>query len=83
MNRLVRIALTLFASATILILLVSQRLKQLKIEIEGGLAEEVARSEGQMVTMGVIIGGVLAASGFVLIIIAIARSRKKNLPRNE
>ena len=65
MNRLIRIALTLFASATILTLLVSQRLNKLKLEIEGGLAEEAARSEGQMITIGVIAAGVMAAIGFV------------------
>lgn len=78
MNRLVRIALTLFASATILIILVRQRLNQVE-----GMADEVVRSEAQMAAVGIIIAGALAAAGFVLIIISIARSRKKNLPRNE
>jgi hypothetical protein len=83
MNRLVRIALTLFASATILVLLVSQRLKKLKIDIEGGLAEEAARHEGQMIIVGTILCGMLAATGFVLLIVAVTRSRKKNLPNHE
>ncbi|MEP4076419.1 hypothetical protein [Haloferula sp.] len=78
MNRLVRIALTLFASSTILIILIKQRLK--KVE---GLADELVRDETQMAALGIIIAGALAAGGFVLIIIAIARARKKNLPRNE
>lgn len=78
MNRLVRIALTLFASSTILIILIKQRLK--KVE---GLTDELIRDETQMAALGVIIAGALAAGGFVLIIVAIARSRKKNLPRNE
>ena len=84
MNRLVRIALTFFASATILIILVFQRLKKLQVDIDGGrLAEEAARQEGQMVMLGVIVAGALAAGGFVLIIVAVAKSRKKNLPSHE
>jgi multisubunit Na+/H+ antiporter MnhB subunit len=75
MNRLVRIALTLFASSTILVFLIRQRLKQAE-----GLAEEALRNETQMASIGVIIAGALAAGGFVLIIIALARTRKKNLP---
>jgi hypothetical protein len=78
MNRLVRIALTLFASSTILIFLVRQRLKDIE-----GLADDVVRSEAQMAAIGIMIAGTLAAAGFVLIIISIARSRKKNLPENE
>jgi len=78
MNRLVRIALTLFASSTILIILVKQRLN--KVE---GLADEVVREEAQMAALGIIIAGALAIGGFVLIILAIARSRKKKLPKNE
>lgn len=75
MNRLVRIALTLFVSSTILILLIKQRLKEAE-----GLAEEALRNEAQMAAVGVIIAGALAAGGFVLIIVALARSRKKKLP---
>ena len=78
MNRLVRIALTLFASSTILIFLVKQRLKEIE-----GMADELVKSEAQMAAVGVIIAGSLAAAGFILIIIAIARSRKKALPKNE
>lgn len=78
MNRLIRIALTLFASSTILVFLVRQRLE--KVE---GLAEETVRSEAQMAAIGIIIAGALAAVGFVLIIVSIARSRKERLPRNE
>ena len=78
MNRLVRIALTLFASSTILIFLVKQRLKEIE-----GMADELVKSEAQMAAVGVIIAGSLAAPGFILIIIPIARSRKKALPKNE
>ncbi|MEM1083756.1 MAG: hypothetical protein AAGI48_06505 [Verrucomicrobiota bacterium] len=83
MNRAVRIALTLFASATILILLVYQRLQRLRTDIEGGLAEEAARSEGQMIIVGVLIAGLLAIGGFVLMIVAATKGRRKNLPRHE
>ncbi len=75
MNRLVRIALTLFASSTILMFLIRQRLKQAE-----GLAEEALKNETQMAFIGVIIAGALAAGGFVLIIIALARTRKNKLP---
>ncbi|MFC7336972.1 hypothetical protein ACFQY0_07265 [Haloferula chungangensis] len=75
MNRLVRIALTLFASSTILIFLIQQRLKEAE-----GMAEEALRNETQMAAIGVIIAGALAAGGFILIIVALARSRKNKLP---
>ena len=83
MNRLVRIALTFFISASVLTLLVSQRLKQLKINLESGMAEEAAKHEGQMITFGVIIAGALAAAGFVRIIIAMTRSRRKQRPSHD
>ena len=78
MNRLIRIAITLFISATILILLVRQRL----VSIDQ-LSEEAARNETQMAAVGIIIAGAMAAAGFVLIILTVARSRKRNLPGNE
>lgn len=78
MNRLIRIALTLFASSTILVFLVKQRLN--KVE---GLADEAVRSETQMAAVGLIIAGALAAGGFILIIVAMARSRRKKLPKHE
>lgn len=78
MNRLIRIALTMFVSSTILLLLVRQRLKQVE-----GLADEVVRSETQMASAGLIIAGALAAGGFILIIVAMTRTRRKKLPKHE
>lgn len=79
MNRLVRIALTLFASATVLIFLVLQRLKQAK---EAGLSSgngdlgQFAHSEIQMVYIGMGIVALMLIIGISLIITAIVRSRK-------
>ena len=84
MNRLIRIALTLFVSATILIFLVLQRLERAR-EI-GGTSEggdelnQLARSELQMAYIGMGFVALLLAAGLVLIGMAIARSRKKPDP---
>ena len=83
MNRLIRIALTLFASATVLILLIRQRAIRLQKDLEavtGELANELAKQEGQMIAIGILLAGLLAAGGFVLVIIAIARGRKPKRP---
>ena len=42
-----------------------------------------ARSEGQMIIVGTILAGMLAATGFVLLIIAVTRGRKRNPPNHE
>lgn len=73
MNRLVRIALTLFASASILIFLVLQRLQEAK-QMTGAAAE----SELQMVYFGMVIVGGMLLAGVALIATAIIRSRKKS-----
>jgi hypothetical protein len=80
MNRLVRIALTLFVSATVLIFLVLQRLQRAKEASAGlphGSHSPMAESEFQMVYIGMGLVGVMLAVGIGLIITAIIRSRKK------
>jgi hypothetical protein len=83
MNRLVRIALTLFVSATVLIFLVLQRLQRAK-EIgagpDAGELGEFAKSELQMAYIGMGIVGIMLIAGVALIVTAIARSRKKPAP---
>lgn len=80
MNRLVRIALTLFVSATILIFLVAQRLQRAK-EIGAGAdaneLSEFARSELQMAYIGMGIVGIMLIAGVALIVTAIAKAKKK------
>lgn len=81
MPRLVRIALTLFISATVLVLLVWQRLARLQSDLEsvtGEVAEELAKQEGEMIALGVLLAGGLAAAGFVLILIALFRGKRQN-----
>ena len=83
MNRLVRIALTLFVSATILIFLVLQRLQRAKeagAGADGDGLSQFARSELQMVYVGMAITGIMILAGLVLIILALVRSRKKSAP---
>ena len=79
MNRLVRIALTLFASATVLIFLVLQRLQRAK---EAGADElsQFARSELQMAYTGMGIVAFMLLAGVALIVTAIVRSKKKPAP---
>ena len=79
MNRLVRIALTLFISATILIFLVLQRLQRAKeasVGLPSGSHSELAKSELQMVYIGMGLVGLMLAAGVGLIIAAIIRARK-------
>ncbi|MCH7226572.1 hypothetical protein [Haloferula sp. A504] len=85
MPRLVRIALTLFLSATVLVLLVAQRLGRLKQDLQYAseeVAEELMKTEGEMILIGQLIAGGLAAAGFVLILIAIFRA-KRQAPGND
>ena len=72
MNRLIRIALTLFAAATILIFLVLQRLERAKT-----LIGRAAESEIQMAYLGMGIVAIMLVAGLALIVTAIVRSRKK------
>jgi hypothetical protein len=73
MNRLVRIAVTLFASASVMIFLVLKRLARAKV-MTG--AESV--SEIQMAYVGLGVVGLMLVAGLVLVIVAIVRSRKKD-----
>lgn len=71
MNRLVRIALTLFLSASILVFLVLQRLERAK-----GMNEIAAAAELQMAYIGMGLIGVMLTTGLALIITALVRTRK-------
>lgn len=71
MNRLVRIALTLFLSASILVFLVLQRLERAK-----GMNEIAAAAELQMAYIGMGLIGVMLTAGLALIITALVRTRK-------
>ena len=86
MPRPIRIALTLFISATILMLLVRQRAIKLQTDLQnltGELAEEVARDETRVLAVGLILAGALALGGFVLVIVGISKSRRNALKRND
>ena len=80
MPRLIRIALTLLASASILVLLVAQRLNRLRSDLEfatGDVAEELAKQEGDMILMGMLLAGLLGCGGFILVLVEIIRRRRK------
>ena len=80
MNRLVRIALTLFISATILIFLVLQRLQRAKeaaAHLRGGSQHPLAESEFLMAYIGMGLVGLMLAIGMGLIITAIIKGRRK------
>lgn len=72
MPRLVRIALTLFLSASVLVFLVLQRLERAK-----GMSEVAAAAELQMAYIGMGLIGVMLAAGLALIITALVRTRKQ------
>lgn len=83
MNRLVRIALTLFASATILIFLVLQRLQRAREASGANIDDDLsqfARSEIRMAYAGMGIVAILLIAGVALIVTAVVRSRKKSTP---
>jgi len=73
MNRLVRISLTLFISASILVFLVLQRLERAK-----GMNEIAAAPELQMAYIGMGLIAVMLVAGLSLIGIALVRTRKKS-----
>lgn len=79
MNRPVRIALTLFVSATILIFLVLQRLEKAqqaqKLHSHG--ANEIAQSEQQMVYIGLGMVGLMLLAGIVLVVKAMIQARRE------
>ncbi|PAW73227.1 MAG: hypothetical protein B9S38_04390 [Verrucomicrobiia bacterium Tous-C4TDCM] len=72
MNRHVRIALTLFISASILVFLVLQRLERAK-----GMNEIAAAPELQMAYIGMGLIAVMLVAGLSLIGVALVRTRKK------
>ncbi|MCW1885712.1 hypothetical protein OKA04_13310 [Luteolibacter flavescens] len=71
MNRLIRIALTLFAAASLLIVLVSKRLENARNMIGGNPESEI-----QMAYLGIGIAGAMLIIGLGLIITAVIRSKK-------
>jgi hypothetical protein len=73
MNRLVRIALSLFISSSILVFLVLQRLERAK-----GMNEIAAAAELKMVSIGIVLVALMLVAGLALITTAIVRSRKKS-----
>ncbi len=78
MNRLIRIALTLFASASVLIFLVLKRLEGAR-----KLVGEAQVSEVQMAYLGLGVAAVMLVIGVAFVITAIVRARKgKNGPAN-
>lgn len=73
MHRLVRIALTLFLSASVLVFLVLQRLERAK-----GMSEAAAAAEMQMAYIGMGLIGAMLAAGLALIITALVRTRRNS-----
>lgn len=71
MNRLVRIALTLFISASLLVFLVLQRLERAK-----GMNEIAAADELKMAYIGMGLIGLMLVAGLSLIGLALVRTRK-------
>jgi hypothetical protein len=73
MNRLVRISLTLFISASILVFLVLQRLERAK-----EMNEIAAAAELQMAYIGMGLIGLMLVAGLSLIGVALVRTRKNS-----
>ncbi len=82
MNRPVRIALTLFVSATILIFLVLQRLQRAQeaqklLHSPSGRSSELAQSELQMAYVGMGMVGLMLLAGIVLVVKAMIQARRE------
>jgi len=78
MNRLIRTALTLFASATVMIFLVLKRLEGARNMVGKAQASEV-----QMAYLGIGIVAVMLIIGVGLVVTAVLRARKaKSDPAN-
>ncbi|WP_367872168.1 hypothetical protein [Luteolibacter sp. Populi] len=82
MNRLVRIALTLFVSATIMVFLVNRRLQAIP-KIEPGDSRsstelDQIHSEVLMINVGMGLAAIMIAGGLALIITVIVRTRKSS-----
>ena len=75
MNRLTRIALTLFASATILVFLAKARLAKVQ-SLDSNLAGELIRSETQMAKLALGIAAALAIAGLALLVRRIQQRRR-------
>ena len=82
MNRLVRIALTLFASATIMVFLINRRLQALPKTSAGDKLPDSQldqiHNEVVMINVGFVLIGAMLLAGIVLIITAIVRTRKQS-----
>ena len=82
MNRLVRIALTLFVSATIMVFLINRRLQALpKISPDdrrSGAELDQLHGEVLMINVGMGLAAIMIAAGLALVITAIVRSRKSS-----
>ena len=77
MNRLIRTALTLFASASIMIFIVLKRLEKAR-----NLVGDVRVSEIQMAYLGMIIAAVMLLIGLGLVVTAVVRSRRAKKSAN-
>lgn len=75
MPRLIRIALTLMVSASVLIYLVVQRQQRLAADQARGLTAEVISGETQMITLGAVIAGAMILTGIVLVVLSLVRKR--------
>lgn len=73
MNRLVRIALTLFLSSSVLVFLVLQRLERAK-----SMSEIAAASELKMAYIGMGLIGLMLIAGLSLIGVVLVRTRKNS-----
>ena len=82
MPRLIRIAVTLFLSATVLLLIVRQRAMRLAQLEQQGVSSSDLRAyvdnEAQMVIAGLCIAGVLLLGGVVLTVMSLIQSRKRD-----
>ncbi len=77
MPRLIRIALTLFASATILIIMVYKELQTVRDLINSGINDDFVANKSDMINVGFGMAGLFAVLGIILIIAHFVQKRLK------
>lgn len=78
MARLIRISLTLFVSAIVMIFLTNQRVSELATAKQAGLASSAVESQTRMIYLGYGMAITFGAISLVFLIMAYSQMRRKD-----